>query len=92
VVRFLVARCAFGGRKRSQDLFRAGISEKVLTPYYPSILWTALHGTQLHFLSSFDDDLAGHAGVELAEVIVGPGGVELERELVVFIQGLGVEE
>src|SRR5580700_1541677 len=45
-----------------------------------------------HIHWSFDDDLPRHVGVWFAEIVVGPGPLELKRELVFWMQGLGVEE
>jgi hypothetical protein len=42
--------------------------------------------------SLFDDDPPRHGGVRFAEVVVGPGRLELERILAICLQGLGVEE
>src|SRR5262249_5618314 len=40
---------------------------------------------------SLDDDLAGHPGVEGAEILVGAGGREDVRKAVVGVEGAGVE-
>src|SRR5207245_898248 len=51
----------------------------------------AVHGQPTRPVS-FDDDLPRHVGVCFAEVFVCPGRLELERKLVVRMQGPGVEE